>query len=71
MQAWLLYFWARAKLHGVEEDIADERLQLWISRIGGQSTTSHDAVDGNKLSSVPFVLNPNSDSSIYQHTKGG
>ncbi|KAL0890563.1 hypothetical protein Bca101_014546 [Brassica carinata] len=44
-QAWLLYFWARAKFLGVEEDIADERLQLWISRIGGQSTTSHDAVD--------------------------
>ncbi|KAL0415549.1 UNVERIFIED_CONTAM: Coiled-coil domain-containing protein SCD2 [Sesamum latifolium] len=43
-EAWLTYFWRRAKVHGVEEDIADERLQLWISR-SGQSPTSHDAVD--------------------------
>lgn len=46
MQAWLLYFWARAKLLGVEEDIADERLQFWISRSSGETPpTSHDAVD--------------------------
>ncbi|CAA7023413.1 unnamed protein product [Microthlaspi erraticum] len=46
-QAWLTYFWARAKLHGVEEDIADERFQFWISRSEGQgqSPTSHDAID--------------------------
>ncbi|KFK27654.1 hypothetical protein AALP_AA8G411300 [Arabis alpina] len=44
-QAWLMYFWGRAKLHGVEEDIADERLQFWISRSGGKSLTSHDAMD--------------------------
>ncbi|XP_057969891.1 coiled-coil domain-containing protein SCD2 isoform X2 [Malania oleifera] len=43
-QAWLTYFWRRAKVHGVEEDIAEERLQFWISR-SGQSPTSHDAVD--------------------------
>ncbi|KAK0588695.1 hypothetical protein LWI29_004269 [Acer saccharum] len=43
-EAWLIYFWRRAKVHGVEEDIAEERLQLWISR-SGQSPTSHDAVD--------------------------
>ncbi|KAL0441818.1 UNVERIFIED_CONTAM: Coiled-coil domain-containing protein SCD2 [Sesamum radiatum] len=43
-EAWLTYFWRRAKEHGVEEDVADERLQLWISR-SGQSPTSHDAVD--------------------------
>ncbi|XP_057480623.1 coiled-coil domain-containing protein SCD2-like [Actinidia eriantha] len=43
-QAWLTYFWRRAKAHGVEEDIADERLQSWISRTG-RSPTSHDAVD--------------------------
>ncbi|KAE8123797.1 hypothetical protein FH972_018722 [Carpinus fangiana] len=42
--AWLTYFWRRAKVHGVEEDIAEERLQLWINR-GGQTPTSHDAVD--------------------------
>lgn len=43
-EAWLTYFWRRAKVHGVEEDIAEERLQLWISR-SAQSPTSHDAVD--------------------------
>ncbi|XP_044502184.1 coiled-coil domain-containing protein SCD2-like isoform X2 [Mangifera indica] len=43
-EAWLTYFWRRAKAHGVEEDIAEERLQLWINR-SGQSPTSHDAVD--------------------------
>lgn len=45
MQAWLTYFWRRAKAYGVDEDVADERLQFWISRIG-QPPTSHDAVDG-------------------------
>ncbi|KAG7556248.1 hypothetical protein ISN44_As11g023030 [Arabidopsis suecica] len=44
-QAWLMYFWGRAKLHGVEEDIADERLQFWISRSGGKNPTSQDVVD--------------------------
>ncbi|KAK9113353.1 hypothetical protein Syun_020150 [Stephania yunnanensis] len=43
-EAWLTYFWRRAKSHGVEEDIADERLQFWINRIG-HTPTSHDAVD--------------------------
>ncbi|KAH7664036.1 Tropomyosin domain-containing protein [Dioscorea alata] len=43
-QAWLTYFWRRAKGHGVEEDIAEDRLQFWISH-SGQSPTSHDAVD--------------------------
>lgn len=43
-EAWLTYFWRRAKVHGVEEDIAEECLQFWISR-SGQSPTSHDAVD--------------------------
>ncbi|XP_020540773.1 coiled-coil domain-containing protein SCD2 isoform X2 [Jatropha curcas] len=43
-EAWLTYFWRRAKVHGVEEDIAEERLQFWISH-SGQSPTSHDAVD--------------------------
>lgn len=45
-QAWLMYFWGRAKLLGVEEDIAEERVQLWISRGNGKSTTSHDSLDG-------------------------
>lgn len=33
----------------MEQDIADERLQFWISRSDGQSPTSHDAIDGDKL----------------------
>ncbi|CAA3022034.1 Hypothetical predicted protein [Olea europaea subsp. europaea] len=43
-EAWLTYFWRRAKAHGIEEDMADKRLQFWINR-SGQSPTSHDAVD--------------------------
>ena len=43
-EAWLTYFWRRALFYGVEDDIAEERLQFWISR-SGQSPTSHDAVD--------------------------
>ncbi|CAL0305208.1 unnamed protein product [Lupinus luteus] len=43
-EAWLIYFWRRALFHGVEEDIAEERLQFWIAR-NGQRPTSHDAVD--------------------------
>ncbi|XP_050874920.1 coiled-coil domain-containing protein SCD2 isoform X2 [Lathyrus oleraceus] len=43
-EAWLIYFWRRALFHGVEEDIAEDRLQFWIAR-NGQSPTSHDAVD--------------------------
>ncbi|QCE05654.1 coiled-coil domain-containing protein SCD2-like [Vigna unguiculata] len=43
-EAWLTYFWRRAKVHGIEEDIAKERLQFWIGR-SGHSPTSHDAVD--------------------------
>ncbi|XP_059656550.1 coiled-coil domain-containing protein SCD2-like [Cornus florida] len=43
-EAWLTYFWGRAKAHGIEEEIAKKRLQFWISR-SRQSPTSHDAVD--------------------------
>ncbi|KAF3454382.1 hypothetical protein FNV43_RR04829 [Rhamnella rubrinervis] len=43
-QAWLTYFWRRAKSHGLEPDIADERLQFWINH-NTKSATSHDAVD--------------------------
>ncbi|WVY93529.1 hypothetical protein V8G54_032617 [Vigna mungo] len=43
-EAWLTYFWRRAKVHGIEEDRAKERLQFWIGR-SGHSPTSHDAVD--------------------------
>ncbi|XP_050224070.1 coiled-coil domain-containing protein SCD2 isoform X2 [Mercurialis annua] len=43
-EAWLTYFWSRAKANGIEEDIAKERLQFWINR-RGHSPSSHDAVD--------------------------
>ncbi|KAE8801224.1 coiled-coil domain-containing protein SCD2 [Hordeum vulgare] len=42
--AWLIYFWRRAKTHGIEEDIADERLQFWIAR-NAVAPNSHDAID--------------------------
>ncbi|XP_054818942.1 coiled-coil domain-containing protein SCD2-like [Prosopis cineraria] len=41
-QAWLTYIWRRAKRHGIEPDIADERLQYWINF---KANTSHDAVN--------------------------
>ncbi|XP_047323361.1 coiled-coil domain-containing protein SCD2 [Impatiens glandulifera] len=43
-EAWLTYFWKRAKLHGIEEETADKRLKFWISR-SAHSPSSHDAVD--------------------------
>lgn len=43
-EAWLTYFWKRARDHQVEEDIAEEQLQLWTSR-SGQSPALQDAVD--------------------------
>ncbi|XP_050225266.1 coiled-coil domain-containing protein SCD2 isoform X2 [Mercurialis annua] len=43
-QAWLAYFWRRAKNHGIESDLAEERLQFWINHTS-RSLTSHDAVD--------------------------
>ncbi|KAH9688487.1 Fas-binding factor-like protein [Citrus sinensis] len=43
-QAWLTYFWRRAKDHGVESDIADDRFEFWVVH-SGQSSSSQDAVD--------------------------
>ncbi|CAN0929162.1 Coiled-coil domain-containing protein SCD2 [Linum grandiflorum] len=43
-EAWLTYFWGRAKANGVEEEIAKQRLQFWINR-SRHSPSSHDAVD--------------------------
>ncbi|KAF4390494.1 hypothetical protein F8388_005991 [Cannabis sativa] len=43
-EAWLTYFWRRAQVHGIEQEIAKERLQFWINR-SAHSPTSHDAVD--------------------------
>ncbi|KAG7556755.1 hypothetical protein ISN44_As11g027510 [Arabidopsis suecica] len=36
---------SRAKLHGVEQDITNERLQFWISRSEGKNLSSQDVVD--------------------------
>ena len=54
-QAWLTYFWRRAKAHGIEENIAQERLQFWIGR-SGHSPTSHDAVDGSIIFITLYYL---------------
>ncbi|KAK6132092.1 hypothetical protein DH2020_034158 [Rehmannia glutinosa] len=43
-QAWLMYFWRRAKNQGLELDVAEERLHVWINQ-GNRPPTSHDAVD--------------------------
>uniref|UniRef100_A0A3Q7GK64 Uncharacterized protein n=1 Tax=Solanum lycopersicum TaxID=4081 RepID=A0A3Q7GK64_SOLLC len=47
-EAWLTYFWRRAKAHGIQEEKANKRLQFWSSR-SGHSPTSHDAVDELQL----------------------
>ncbi|KAH9774208.1 Myosin [Citrus sinensis] len=54
-EAWLTYFWRRAKAHGIEEHIAKERLEFWISR-SGHSPSSHDAVDDKLSNEVPHPL---------------
>lgn len=54
-QAWLTYFWRRAKAHSIEEDIAKDRLHFWIGR-SGHSPTSHDAVDGNYCLTFVFEI---------------
>ncbi|CAN1196620.1 hypothetical protein LINPERHAP2_LOCUS43676 [Linum perenne] len=41
----LMCFSGRAKDHGTEPDLADERLGFWLNR-SGRSSTSQDAVDG-------------------------
>ncbi|KAJ6703231.1 MYOSIN [Salix viminalis] len=43
-EAWLTYFWRRAKAHGIEEETAKERLKFWISR-SAHSPSSHDAIN--------------------------
>uniref|UniRef100_A0ACD5W6J9 Uncharacterized protein n=1 Tax=Avena sativa TaxID=4498 RepID=A0ACD5W6J9_AVESA len=43
-QAWLTYFWRRAKNHDVEEDIADDRLQFWIEQ-GNHPITASDVIE--------------------------
>ncbi|XP_078168579.1 uncharacterized protein LOC144563079 isoform X2 [Carex rostrata] len=43
-QAWLAYYWRRAKNHGIEEDIAEERLQFWIEQ-DNRSPSSQDVLE--------------------------
>ncbi|XP_073126934.1 coiled-coil domain-containing protein SCD2-like [Henckelia pumila] len=43
-QAWLTYFWRRAMNHGLEPDIAEEKLRFWINK-SNKLLNSHDAVD--------------------------
>ncbi|KAJ8569652.1 hypothetical protein K7X08_006229 [Anisodus acutangulus] len=50
-EAWLTYFWRRAKAHGIQEEKANKRLQFWSSR-SGHAPTSHDAVDVEQDSSI-------------------
>ncbi|XP_057423851.1 coiled-coil domain-containing protein SCD2-like isoform X2 [Lotus japonicus] len=53
-EAWLTYFWRRAKAHSIEEDIAKDRLHFWIGR-SGHSPTSHDAVDAKTWMCQPSI----------------
>jgi len=66
LQAWLTYFWRRALFHGVEEDIAEDRLQFWIAR-SGQSPTSHDAVDGKLIILVIFFSGSEESSMFFSY----
>ncbi|BBN09611.1 hypothetical protein MPTK1_4g21130 [Marchantia polymorpha subsp. ruderalis] len=43
-QAWLVYFWRRAKNYKVEKDISEEKLTYWRTR-SNQAPSSHDIVD--------------------------
>lgn len=55
-QAWLTYIWRRAKRHEIEPEIADERLQYWISH-NSKTPSSQDAVDGTVNSILPIPCN--------------
>ncbi|XP_042026272.1 coiled-coil domain-containing protein SCD2-like [Salvia splendens] len=41
-EAWLTYFWRRAKAYGIEEEKATKRLEFWISRVGSHETWCSD-----------------------------
>ncbi|KAG0482890.1 hypothetical protein HPP92_010974 [Vanilla planifolia] len=43
-QAWLKYIWRRVNNHGLEEDIADDRLQFWIEQ-SSHSPNSQDVIE--------------------------
>ncbi|CAH8306120.1 unnamed protein product [Eruca vesicaria subsp. sativa] len=67
-QAWLSYFWRRAKNHDIEADLADERLQYWINQ-GTRSATSQDAVDVEK--GLMELRKLNIESQLWQKSRKG
>ncbi|XP_056842055.1 coiled-coil domain-containing protein SCD2 [Raphanus sativus] len=67
-QAWLSYFWRRAKNHDIEADLADERLQYWINQ-GTRSATSQDAVDVER--GLMELRKLNIESQLWQKSRKG
>ncbi|CAN7051819.1 unnamed protein product [Brassica oleracea var. botrytis] len=67
-QAWLSYFWRRAKNHDIESDLADERLQYWINQ-GTRSATSQDAVDVER--GLMELRKLNIESQLWQKSRKG
>ncbi|GAV64208.1 hypothetical protein CFOL_v3_07726 [Cephalotus follicularis] len=67
-QAWLTYIWKRAQNHGLEPDIADERLQFWINH-SARSSTSHDAVDVER--GLMELRKLNIESQLWQESRKG
>ncbi|XP_010546642.1 PREDICTED: coiled-coil domain-containing protein SCD2-like isoform X2 [Tarenaya hassleriana] len=67
-QAWLAYFWRRAKNHEIEPDIADERLQYWIFH-SSRSSSSQDAVDVER--GLVELRKLNIESQLWQKSRKG
>ncbi|XP_010464000.1 PREDICTED: coiled-coil domain-containing protein SCD2-like isoform X2 [Camelina sativa] len=67
-QAWLSYFWRRAKNHDIESDLADERLQYWINQ-ATRSATSQDAVDVER--GLMELRKLNIESQLWQKSRKG
>ncbi|CAB77988.1 hypothetical protein [Arabidopsis thaliana] len=67
-QAWLSYFWRRAKNHEIESDLVDERLQYWINQ-GTRSATSQDAVDVER--GLMELRKLNIESQLWQKSRKG
>ncbi|ESQ49574.1 hypothetical protein EUTSA_v10020103mg [Eutrema salsugineum] len=67
-QAWLSYFWRRAKNHDIESDLADERLQYWINQ-ATRSATSQDAVDVER--GLLELRKLNIESQLWQKSRKG
>ncbi|XP_010524893.1 PREDICTED: coiled-coil domain-containing protein SCD2-like isoform X2 [Tarenaya hassleriana] len=67
-QAWLMYYWRRAKNHGIEPDIAAERLQYWIIH-SARSSSSQDAVDVER--GLMELRKMNIESQLWQQLREG